>query len=99
MKIIAYIRNPNEDLKGRLSIAVFAVAAAIGLSVMAPQPSEANVYRIIVLAIVMLLFIARALTFGMCLGQPDDCGYSDAGSSAKFVSQSMSIKPREHNTQ
>ena len=99
MKIIAYIRNPNEDLKGRLSIAVFAVAAAIGLSVMAPQPSEANVYRIIVLAIVMLLFTARALTFGMCLGQPDDCGYSDAGSSAKFVSQSLSIKPREHNTQ
>lgn len=99
MKIIAYIRNPNEDLKGRLSIAVFVVAAAIGLSVMAPQPSEANVYRIIVLAIVMLLFIARALTFGMCLGQPDDCGYSDAGSSAKFVSQSLSIKPREHNTQ
>ena len=99
MKIIAYLRNPNEDLKGRLSIAVFVVAAAIGLSVMAPQPSEANVYRIIVLAIVMLLFIARALTFGMCLGQPDDCGYSDAGSSAKFVSQSLSIKPREHNTQ
>ena len=99
MKIIAYIRNPDEDLKRRLSIAVFAVAAAIVLSVMAPQASEANVYRIIVLAIVMLLFTARALTFGMCLGQPDDCGYSDAGSSAKFVSQSLSIKPREHNTQ
>ncbi|HIA16318.1 MAG TPA: hypothetical protein EYN72_05970 [Dehalococcoidia bacterium] len=99
MKIIAYIRNPDEDLKRRLSIAVFALAAAIVLSVMAPQPSEANVYRIIVLAIVVLLFIARALTFGMCLGQPDDCGYSEAGSSAKFVSHSLSIKPREHNTQ
>ena len=78
---------------------MFAVAAGIGLSVVAPQPSEANVYRIIVLATVVLLFIARALTFGMCLGQPDDCGYSDAGSSAKIVYHSLSIKPREYNTE
>ena len=99
MKIIAYIRNPDEDLKRRLSVALFAVAAAIGLSVMAPQASKENVCRIIVLAIVMLLFFARALTFRMCLGQSDDCVYSDPGSSAKIVSHGLSIKPREYNTQ
>ena len=98
VKIIAYIRNPDEDLKHRLALAGIALFVAVALSAMAPQPSEANGYRIMVFAIVMLLVVVRALTMGIWIGQSVDGGYPTTDGNTSYVSHSLSIRPREFNS-
>ena len=97
MEIIDYIRNPDQDVKHRLTMAGVALVAAVGLSAMAPQPSDAVVYRICVFAFVLLLIVFRALTMGIWMGQSVDSTDTAPIHSRNNVSHSLSIKPREYD--
>ncbi|MDP6512866.1 MAG: hypothetical protein QF878_06745 [SAR202 cluster bacterium] len=85
-------------MKHRLSMAGIVLFVAVALSAMAPQPSEANGYRIMVFTIVMLLVVARALTMGIWIGQSVDGGYTTTDNNTSYVSHSLSIRPREFNS-
>ena len=95
--MIDYIRNLDQDVKHRLTMAGVALVAAIGLSAMAPQPSEAIGYRICVFAFVLLLIMFRALTMGIWMGNPVGSVYARPENTRNIVSHSLSIKPREYD--